>query len=425
MCGLVGVVGNLYAADVKIFNEMLYCNLLRGSHATGVASIKGKKASVLKRAWVPGDLMQLPAYDKLVNMQADVLIGHNRHGTIGNNALHTNAHPFDFENVVGAHNGTLTHACVKNLHDANYYGTDSEALYSEINENGIDTAFTKIGGAWALTFYDKTDNTINFVRNDQRTLFYAYKKGRSVMYWASEREMLDWIITRNKIELEDDEIYDVTPDTLYSWQVGRVLDAPIQVPLASSWKPPATTTTTHHRAHSTTWEQPKYQDPRYRWSPIKKDWVLKEEHEDAASGGTSQQGAPFPGAQQATATQAPATDVASPVTKTGSTTSMSSTATDKLAFIDQARERRELLKVFGPHSYRDKHNNFITKSRFDSIMEKSCCSYCGNDDIHYGDPVMFLQSTTGSGLPEFLCEHCLRNPEAHELVPELERKIGK
>lgn len=408
MCGLVGVAGNLFQGDIKAFNELLYVDMLRGAHATGVASIKGRRSSTLKKAWTPGDLMLHKDYNSHVTASADVIIGHNRHGTIGNNSDHNNAHPFDFDRIVGAHNGTLDRQCVRNLHNHALYGTDSEALYSEINHNGIDQAFTKIEGAWALTFFDKADGTLNMVRNSQRPLHYAYKKGRSVLYWASEFDMLAFVLSRNNVELEDDEIFQVTTDELLTWNVGRNMGAPTKRELKSNYTP-------------------LYRNPNYKWDATISDFRLKTDAEKQAeaekkttavttSGGTSNV-TPFHIAQQTPTTKTPTTDAESSLT--GKSTTSGDTGSETSQVINAARFRRELVRKFGPPTYKDKRGHFIGKVRFDNVMDHSCCSYCGNDEIEFGDPVLFLESETSQGWSEFLCEACLANPNLEYLVPEL------
>ena len=361
--------------------------------------------------------MQHKDYNSLVSATADVLIGHNRHGTMGANGSHLNAHPFNFENVVGAHNGTLDRSCVRNLHQHSSFDTDSEALYSEINENGIDEALTKIEGAWALVFYDKVAGTLNMLRNNQRPLYYAYKKGRGVLYWASEHFLLHWILSRNKVELEDG-YFEVTEDTLFTWDVGRVMPVARQRDLASSYTP--------------MWKRPEW-----RYDPFLKDWrkkteeELEEEKAKAAartSGGASNPN-PFPRSVQTSAeeaqtgttgTQTTLPGLTDKATSTGKNTTSGDTGVTSQVF--QARRfRRDQVAKFGPHTYSHKGQR-IGELRFKHIMELSCCAYCGNDDIQFGDPVFFLESTTGQGWPEFLCEVCLAKPEIADLSGEAARQ---
>jgi hypothetical protein len=381
----------LYKVDVDAFNQLLYADYLRGSHATGVASVRGKRVEVLKKAWDPLSLMQTKAYDQIVSPTADVLIGHNRHGTMGDNGNHANAHPFVFENVVGAHNGTLDRSCLRGLHGNLIYDTDSEALYSEINQNGIDAAFSKIEGAWALTYVDRKDNTLNMVRNNQRPLCFAYKKGRSVIYWASEVQLLWWIVGRNKIELEDDTVYALPEDTLFTWKIGREMAAPEQRELKSSYQPP-------------------WKNEALYWDKEACDWVPK------PVGGQSNVSPPFSGSPVSQLIKEVENSLDEKIVKgmfpgTKTTTTSSDTVVKGVVGKGVANEQPTFRMP-----YKDGQGQILGKRRFDEIMEKNCCVYCGNDTVVWGRPAIFLKSQGALGVPDFLCTECCTDPEKVELA---------
>lgn len=379
LCGLVGMAGNLYNADVTAFNELLYADFLRGKHATGVGSVRGNSVAVLKRAWDPLSLMSHKTYDSIVTMTADVLIGHNRHGTMGDLGNHNNAHPFNFERVMGAHNGTLNRECLRSLHDHHKFDTDSEALYSEINENGLETAINKVGGAWALTFYDKKTKTINLIRNKERPLFFAYKKDRSVLYWASEDYLLQWVAHRNRIEFEDDTIWLLPEDTLYSWKVGKKFEEPEIETVKSTYVEP-------WKSGTNVWRNGA--------------WVNKEEDKNTPPFLASSQHLPKNGAS----TKPTGTDL---VVIEGECRNIQE-------MIEEARAARADNKFRLP--YRDHKDQIIGPPRFKKIMENNCCVYCGNDSVVWGAPAMFLKTTNGRGYPDFLCTECCNDPERVELA---------
>ncbi len=72
------------------------------------------------------------------------------------------------------------------------------AIFASIEQLGIGATVKMMtegrdshDGAWALTWYDKKDGTINFLRNKHRPLFYAYTKDFDRLFWASEWRMID------------------------------------------------------------------------------------------------------------------------------------------------------------------------------------------------------------------------------------------
>lgn len=231
MCGLVSVVGDLYVADKKAFNYMLQLDTSRGPHSTGVARVPNKgrdNVTIVKDTGTPWDLYAKKGNEFFNSdknhgeIQGDyvALIGHNRWATIG--AVNTmNAHPFDCDSIIGAQNGTLTRHTHEKLDDWKFFGTDSEALFHNIDLYGIDAVLPKVDGAWALTYYNIADDTFNFIRNKERPLYYAWKKNKKTLYIASEYFMIYAAAEKYHIDLEDDLVYEVPVDTLYSIKVGN------------------------------------------------------------------------------------------------------------------------------------------------------------------------------------------------------------
>ena len=145
----------------------------------------------------PEVLMDMRAFDSRVMFGfPKVLAGHCRAKTVGDNTR-SNAHPYDFETVIGMHNGTLRNQYRTPFHD--HTKTDSHCLYANIDESGLETAMTNVdpAGAWALVFWDKTDNTLNFLRNKERPLWFAWTKDKRAMVWASEPGMF-WAMARRE-----------------------------------------------------------------------------------------------------------------------------------------------------------------------------------------------------------------------------------
>lgn len=202
MCGLVGAAGSLEFKDESLMKRLLILDFFRGQDATGLAAVRHatNEIQVIKAAVNPIDLFQHKRFDTvLTGMTSKVFIGHNRAATVGNARSNLNAHPFESGQVVGAHNGTLDNPSWRRLEAAIEQQTnvDSEAIIIGIDKLGIEAtvALMEEGrasntGAWALTWFDGRDNTINFLRNKHRPLWRAWSKDLKKLYWASEWPMI-------------------------------------------------------------------------------------------------------------------------------------------------------------------------------------------------------------------------------------------
>lgn len=205
MCGLTGVYSKSWGdSEYELFQRALMINVMRGEHSTGVIRVgeKGKVVNVRK------SLLPSPAFihseggvfakKHLEKWETPiVMLGHTRHATKGEITL-ANAHPFSFDNVTGMHNGTIH----KDFAHRKEYGTDSEALYRNINDNGLEVALNEVEDwdtAYALQFIDKKNGTLNFIKNNKRPLWFTYVYGSTTLIWSSEKEMLDYVIRSKKL----------------------------------------------------------------------------------------------------------------------------------------------------------------------------------------------------------------------------------
>ncbi len=201
MCGLVGVFGaNEGLAPIKMFNKMLFLDTVRGRHSTGVIRVnKSNEVATIKEA-VTGEMFldMKRSQDFLALKEKPVaLLGHNRAATVGA-VNRNNAHPFSHNGVHLSHNGTL-----RNERDLDSYfdhEVDSEMLCDDISRNGLKETLEKVDGAFALTWVDEADGTINIVRNSERPLWICTvsntdSRGKPIgvpwVAYASEPWMLD------------------------------------------------------------------------------------------------------------------------------------------------------------------------------------------------------------------------------------------
>jgi len=197
MCGLYGVAGAISVNERRAFKDLAVISSIRGPHSTGLAAVSvTNKNMVLKRVGGPHEFLDSVVCNAMLGGQNKVLLGHGRFATVGDISLN-NAHPFRFEGLVGAHNGTL-----HNIHKLENYldfEVDSEVLFYNIDVNGLQETILKTGGAFALSWWDIEENTLRFLRNIQRPLYFCKSKDKETLFWASEKHMLSCALARNHI----------------------------------------------------------------------------------------------------------------------------------------------------------------------------------------------------------------------------------
>lgn len=206
MCGLVGIAGKLEFKDEATVKRLLIYDYFRGPDSTGIAVInkEGTEAKVVKIASHPLDLFDMNKFKSaLSGYQSSVFMGHNRAATKGvvNNI---NAHPYEFDHIVGCHNGTLSPSSFRELEDAlgEKFDVDSQAIFAAIAKFGIKKTVPMLQGAWALVWFDFKEKTLNFLRNKERPFWYAYSKEFDHIFWASEWPMIDAALNLSAQEYE-------------------------------------------------------------------------------------------------------------------------------------------------------------------------------------------------------------------------------
>jgi len=208
MCGLAGVAGKIDFEDVKVFSDLLRVSAIRGIDSTGIAVIpyqnKPDDIEVVKSLGNAYDLLDRISVRNALKPGSAIFMGHTRWRTKGDiNKI--NAQPFEFPNLIGTHNGTLGDMTKARLEGPKeWFGTDSEALYSSINKGGLEPTLEKLErmDAAALVWYDRDTNKLHMYRNDMRPLHFCFNKKHSTLYWASEAGMLHLVLNHNKIDFK-------------------------------------------------------------------------------------------------------------------------------------------------------------------------------------------------------------------------------
>lgn len=194
MCGIVGIAGDLAHKDEAAIRRLLILDYFRGTDSTGFAAVRNSQSEIkiAKIASNPLDLFDMGRFkDALSGYNSKVFLGHNRAATRGvvNNY---NAHPFEFDGIVGVHNGTLeiqSHRELERLMDEED-DLDSRLLIKAIAKMGVSKVIPHLYGAWSLVWYDQKDDSINFLRNKERPMWYAFTEDFKRMLWASEHAMI-------------------------------------------------------------------------------------------------------------------------------------------------------------------------------------------------------------------------------------------
>jgi len=211
------MAGALTGKEESVMKTLLILDSLRGTDSTGVAVIpRAGDVKMAKQVGNPFELMDHPSFTRALQGINKAIIGHNRFGTQGK-VSKQNAHPFDFDTLVGAHNGTLTNKW--KLDDPHLFVVDSENLFHHIEKKGLRDAIDIVGGAWALTWWNKVENTINFLRNKERPLFATKTVDGKVMFWASEKWMLSVACSRESIAIG--EIFEIAENMHHSIRVNN------------------------------------------------------------------------------------------------------------------------------------------------------------------------------------------------------------
>jgi len=241
MCGQFLAVGDINYVVDKFISNMFIMDSLRGEDSCGLVAVSNE-VNTFKRAMSPFDSMDMPQYNKLMNKNNSVIIGHNRKATKGK-VNSANAHPFTHGKIVGVHNGTLTNQSL--LPDSANFHVDSENIIYSINKIGIEETWKKVAGAAALIWYNAEDATLNVIRNKERPFFFATSSDNKVVFGASEKHMLKCALVRNGIN--HGKVEALPEDTLYTFKADSLnLKKPVSLTIkkleACDYRPPATTT---------------------------------------------------------------------------------------------------------------------------------------------------------------------------------------
>lgn len=198
-----------------MFKRLLEIDTIRGPHSTGVLAVDAQgETTVVKSVGTPWNLYEYKAFDEAMKGSLCVLMGHNRWATKGK-INRRNAHPFEHNHIIGAHNGTLRSQQL--LVDHKDFEVDSDNIFHSMAKVGVDETISKTCGAFALTWYDSANETMNFVRNDERPLWICESEDKRTVFWASERWMVE--VTLDLAGIKHRDAFEPKPGDLFSYPI--------------------------------------------------------------------------------------------------------------------------------------------------------------------------------------------------------------
>lgn len=216
MCGITGAnsSGRLSNPELGNLQSLLILNTFRGRDSTGLfdfvpmskeESARKKTSSCLywKRlepaAQVAMELFEenLEKGGRWEDSRPELIVAHARAATKGA-IKEKNAHPFSFKGIIGVHNGTIN-GTFKN---SDKFETDSEALYHNIAEYGLEEALKEVvassyNAAYALAYLSIDDGILNLIRNKERPLSFVHNGTCS--YFSSDGRDLQYVMPSSAV----------------------------------------------------------------------------------------------------------------------------------------------------------------------------------------------------------------------------------
>lgn len=222
MCGIFGYLSKdriFMGKKTAVMKQCFVAGSLRGMDASGLLVFDSSNGNpeIYKKSVNGTDFLQLKKTQNLFEENCEVMIGHNRFSTRGGNGSKA-AHPFRFGDLTVFHNGTLKNYW--RFDDGRHFISDSEWLAWSFNENGIHKTLEELSGAIATVIWDNKNKKLMMIRNEERPLSFIFTKDYSTVFFASELDMLKWILNRNEIQISDSG-YSLNPNYLITFDLNQ------------------------------------------------------------------------------------------------------------------------------------------------------------------------------------------------------------
>ena len=244
MCGIWGASaptnGSISFSAAKFLRQAAVAGTVRGYDGTGIVAVcesttvwdKGIKTETKPNVWyhktggtgaeLLRELKSMGGWIDNLPGRVTTVYGHNRAATVGKVSQKT-AHPFAAARAIGIHNGTLSNGWETRLQAAKRIEVDSEALIRCISHRGYRHALSKAVGAMAVVWTDTNTRETFIFRNHERPVYY-FTSNTGVLFWGSEKGMLEWLADRNHITIDKDGICSLPTSTVFKIDKGELIE---------------------------------------------------------------------------------------------------------------------------------------------------------------------------------------------------------
>lgn len=197
MCGICGVVSTfLVDKEKSAFSDLMTVMTLRGRDGCGVIGVPSREGGPILREKTlssGAEFVSTKTYDTFKKSELRTMIGHCRFPTKGERGK-TGLHPHVYKDILGMHNGTMETVYNKKIGDRD---SDSALLFRSIADNGVEKTFANSVGSYSLVWVDTEKKTLNFLKNKDRPLYFAYEGGNtSTFFFASEYSAMNYVLSR-------------------------------------------------------------------------------------------------------------------------------------------------------------------------------------------------------------------------------------